>query len=85
MLTPANAAISPRRRPATRRCPTSGIPTSCGVSLAGTQELAHLRPVVHTLDATRVTAGKGCPAGTPDERDFFASAETGCMEARRSC
>src|SRR3954447_6146889 len=34
MLTPANAATSPRRRPGTRRCPTSGRPTSDGVSLA---------------------------------------------------
>src|SRR5438105_2333068 len=34
MLTPASVATSARLRPGTRRCPTSGRPTSAGDSLA---------------------------------------------------
>ena len=61
MLTPASAATSLRRRPGTRRYPSTGSPSDCGVILA---RRVRRKSRTSVRMSTRATLGPGRPGGT---------------------
>jgi hypothetical protein len=74
MLTPASAATSPRRKPGTRRLPTSGRPACCGVSLA-LREMRNSRTSARLSIPMTVPTRLGrlrCPGSTPFDRDSLS-------------
>jgi hypothetical protein len=85
MITPASAATSPRRKPGTRRAPTSGRPACWGVILAR-REMRNSRtsarlsmPMTVRLRPTRL----GCPINTPFNRDFLRAYGADSLKTRR--